>query len=310
MEENLFFENIMIIGPTGSLIASNQGELNISTVRYKLKIKFSQINNPMEVWLYINIPQNIIYLTTYIKNKESGKPLNKIQMEEFLKPLLYEKNTTKTVYNPSGLKPAPNNPRMLSYKWQKGQYKTLLFNLINFYKEIKFIDLQNYMKDKADVTGKTEEQPQETAIVEPQNVEITDEKIKETFDLIKTTFTANNVLTGIDYNKNETNSLYAKYLSMLFLKLKQNQNLSPQDFLKDAKVIKLIEEIKKINPSSKVGKPSKGLIDKNYELFKKIDQAASEKMMQNKNEYFENEIDFFKELKKADLFFENYLGNN
>ena len=325
MDKNLFLEaqqpNIMIIGSAGNPILSNVEDFSVSVVRYKLSVKFSQTPNSMDIWLYVDLTNLIVFATKYNKNQEVNPGLSQIQMQELLTPLLYQNNTIETVYNKSFLKPAPNNPRLLSYRWQKGQYKILLSNLKNFYKE-KTIDLAQYMKNKqqdtqtppetqANQETKTPDGTEQKTEPESKPFVINDETIKSTFDLIVAEFQKNGLMTGADITKAnngmDLNSLYAKYLSLLFLKIKENMSLTPDQFLSDPDITKITKMISQRDKNKK-SKPSKGLIEKNYQIFSTINKDVAQIINTNKNAYFEEEISFYKELKNTDVFLENYLG--
>ena len=55
--QDLFFENVMLVSPTGAFTPNINDDITVNIIRYNLKLKFDKIPNMINIWLYINIPQ-------------------------------------------------------------------------------------------------------------------------------------------------------------------------------------------------------------------------------------------------------------
>lgn len=289
--QKIFSENLMIMNPSGSNVSNINGDVTINVIRYKIRVKFTRDKSFSDIWLYINIPQNSIYCTTYVINKPIGMPIKKEKIMELLRCLFYETKSNKTVFEENLLKPFKESPKFLSYKWKANQYKILMFNLKNMFKAKSGVNLNLYIKNNNSSQQNQEEQKdQEEQTSQSQELEITDEILKQ----------------NIEKEFKETVSADA------FNKLK---NITK----------KLSDEVKKTNsPLKKIDKENikedlKNLFTKIFDKKKEfltvlknlkiLDQTFDTDSKENIAQISEQKKSFYKELKNIDLFLENYLGN-
>ena len=291
--QKIISENLMIMNPSGSNVSNINGDVTINVIRYNIRVKFTGDKGFSDIWLYINIPQNSIYCTTYVINKPIGMPIKKEKITELLKCLFYEVKSNKTAFEENLLKPFKESPKFLSYKWKANHYKILMLNLKNMFKAKNGVDLNLYIKNnnsnQQNQQNQEEQKDQENKTSQPQQLEITDEILKQNIEKeFKQTVNADT-----------------------FNKLKSITN-------------KLSEEAKKTNsPLKKIDKESikedlKNLFTKFFDKKKEfltvlknlkiLDQTFDTDSEENIAQISEQKKSFYKELKNIDLFLENYLG--
>ena len=285
--QDLFFENVMLVSPTGAFTPNINDDITVNVIRYNLKLKFDKVPNMINIWLYINIPQTTVYASTYIKNQPLGKPLTQDQMTEMLTCLFYKPKTSESVFDKKLLKPFKGNSKFYSYKWRSGEYKLLLANLKAIYSNINGIALSEYNKTEQQA-GEPEnaEKKEEPAKTAPTKIEVKDEELKKMIqDEFKQDVQADvfnkikNITTVLADEVNANNGTPLKEIQKD--KIKDNlKNLFTKYFDKKKEFISMLKKMKILDMT----------FDEN-----------------NVSVLEENKISFYQELKNPNLFFDSYL---
>ena len=303
--------NVKLIDGLGKTKSKTEGTLNIDEIRYSFRFKLSADQQSKSYLFYINSSK----LTLLIK--EINKNAKTVDIVKILNFLLND--TDKEIKYTVGLKNI--------YKIKGPEYLKLIGKIGNIIKtKTTIIDIETFNKNQTSATNKTENKEQTTNVEQKPNEQA---KVSPQTDVnkpleIATKLLSNlktkNMMTNVDVTKinfddikgdQNVNSLYIKYMTLLISKLQENKNLSSNELLADTKIKAITDQIKIVNKTnSKKGLPSKNLINKYSDMFKdlpNIEQGVIDNIKKNINSYFEDEIDFYKEIKNTDLFFEKYL---
>lgn len=318
--QKLYFEaeaektnNVKLIDAFGKFKPKTEGTLNIDEIRYSFRFKLSANEQPKSYLLYLNSSKLTLLIKEVNKNAET------VDIVKILNFLLND--TDKEIKYTVGLKNI--------YKIKGPEYLKLLEKIKNISK-IPVIDIETFNKNQtAAATPDQTENKEQTANAEQKPNEQTQAQASPKTDTNKPLEIANkllanlkakNMMANVDAAKinfndikgdQNVNSLYVKYMTLLVSKLQENKNLTPDQVLMDTEIKAITDQIKIVNKAnSKKGLPSKNLINKYGDMFKdlpNIEQSVIDGIKKNINVYFEDEIDFYKELKNTDLFLEKYL---
>jgi hypothetical protein len=325
--QKLYFEaeaektnNVKIIDRSGATKPKTEGGLTIDEIRYGFKFKLPENNMPNFYWIYIR--GNKIYVTM-----GSNKIANPNETQKILNFLLNDTNN-KITYPLA--KDKVTGKLVLVIK-EAEKYKNLLSTLRTLVKSNQaIIDTETFNKNQTttatpgqtenkEQTANTEQKPNEQTQAQASPKTDTNKPL-EIANKLLANLKAKNMMANVDASKinfndikgdQNVNSLYVKYMTLLVSKLQENKNLMPDQVLMDTEIKAITDQIKIVNKAnSKKGLPSKNLINKYGDMFKdlpNIEQSVIDGIKKNINVYFEDEIDFYKEIKNTDLFLEKYL---